>query len=81
MVIDGGEGSNKFLEPFYQNLCQLPFVLLFTASLDTLKPVDYPTFLGHLIFVLGGHQEVPDGDAPLKMYLDSHLNSYTHKLC
>ena len=46
--------------------CQLTNVLLFTIRMDTLKPIDHPTFLGDLILILGGHQEVPDGVTPLK---------------
>ena len=78
MVIDGGEGSEMFLEPFLKHPCRVLYVLFFTVSLGTLKPSDFPTFLNDLL-ALGGHQEVPDGDAHLKMYLYSHLTTYILK--
>ena len=66
-----------FLELFPKGPCQLSYVLLFIISMGTLKPVEYPTFLGDPILVLGSHQ---DDGAPLKMYLDSHLTTYIFKV-
>ena len=48
--------NKMFLEPFSKGPCQLTYVLLFTIIWGTLKPIDYPTFPGDLILVLGGHQ-------------------------
>ena len=45
------------LNLFSKGPCQLNYVLLFTVSMGTLKPVDYPTSLSNLILFLGGHQE------------------------
>ena len=56
MVIDGRETPEKFLESFPKSPCQFTYVLQFTASLCTHTPIEYPTFLGDLIPVLGGHQ-------------------------
>ena len=77
MVKDGGGGPKMFLEPFPKGHTWLIYVLLFTISIGTLKPVHYSTFLHDLILVLGGHQEISDSVATLKMYLDSHLTTYS----
>ena len=63
------------LAPFPKGPWQLTYVLPFIVCMSTCKPVDYATFLGDLILVLGGYQEVPDDVGPLRMYLDMHIPS------
>ena len=42
-------------------------------------PVYYSAFLCDVVFVLGGHKEVPDGVASLEINLDSQLTTYIFK--
>ena len=42
----------------------------------TLEPVNYPTFLGDITPVFWGHQDVTDGVASFKIYLQPNLATY-----
>ena len=73
MVTDGAGDPKVFPESSLKGLCRFPYVLLITIQFVTLVSVDYSNFLCDIVSVLGGHQEILDGDTFLEMYLDTHL--------
>ena len=48
-----------------------PYVLIITAKVPTLIPINGITLVDHRVFVLGGDQEVLDGAATFKVSLDA----------
>ena len=48
-----------------------PYVLIITAKVTTLIPIDGITLVDHRVFVLGGDQEVFDGAATFEVSLDA----------
>ena len=69
MVIDGGWGLLMFFEPFSKCSEGLSYIFLITLHSITFISVDDPTLFHHWILVLGGHQEVFDGDTSSEVYL------------
>ena len=69
MVINGGWGLLAFFEPFSKCSGRLFNIFLITFHPITFISVDDPTFLQHRNLVLGGHQEVLDGDASSEVNL------------
>ena len=82
VVIDGGWGLLVFLEPFSKCSGGLSNLLLITFHSITFVSIDDPTLLHHTILVLGGHQEVLDGNTSSKvdlypMFVTSSLDIFT----
>ena len=73
LVIYWGGCPEMFRKSVPKSLSWLSYVLLLMVWLGIPKPIDYPTYLGRLILVLRGYQEVCDGVASLKMNLNSHF--------
>ena len=67
-------------EPFPKSPCQLTYVLLIIFSNVTLKPVDYPIFLGDIILVLGVTRSFLMVLAPLKVLGLPPYHTYPLKL-
>ena len=62
------------------------YVLIITAKVPTLIPIDDITLVDHGVFVLGGDQEVFDGAATFEVSLDAipttdPFNTFTKTLC
>ena len=69
-----GEGAPEmFHKPVPKGPCQLTNVRLLTACLGTFEPIDYHTFIGDIVLVFGGHQEVPEGISSLNIHLYCHF--------
>ena len=62
MVIDGGQDLLVFFEPLSKSSGGLSYILLITIHSITLVSIDNLTLFHHRFLVLGGHQEVFDGD-------------------
>ena len=73
MFVYGG-GHEIFLNPFPKGPSWLTNVPLLTAFLGTFDLIDYPTFIGDIVLVLGGHQQVPNGVLPLNTLVLSHVS-------
>ena len=63
-----------------------PYVLIITAKVPTLIPVDGITLVDHRVFVLGGDQEVLDGAVTFEVSLDAIstrdlFDTFTKTLC
>ena len=63
-----------------------PYVLIITAKVPTLIPIDDITLVDYRVFVLGGDEEVLDGAATLEVSLDAILttdlfDTFTKSLC
>ena len=63
-----------------------PYVLIITAKVPTLIPIDGITLVDHRVFVLGGDQEVLDGGATFEVSLDTIsttdlFDTFTKTLC
>ena len=63
-----------------------PYVLIITAKVPTLIPIDGITLVYHRVFVLGGDQEVLDGAATFEVSLDAIpttdlFDTFTKTLC
>ena len=63
-----------------------PYVLIITAKVPTLIPINGITLVDHRVFVLGGDQEVLDGTAIFEMSLDAIsttdlFDTFTKTLC
>ena len=63
-----------------------PCVLIITAKVPTLIPIDGITLVDHRVFVLGGDQEVLDGAATFEVSLDAIsttdlYDTFTKTLC
>ena len=63
-----------------------PYVLIITAKVPTLIPVDGITLVDHRVFVLGGDKEVFDGAATFEVSLDAIpttdlFDTFTKTLC
>ena len=63
-----------------------PYVLIITAKVPTLIPIEGITLADHRVFVYGGDQEVLDGAAPIEVSLDAIsstdlFNTFTKTLC
>ena len=48
-----------------------PYVLIITANITTLIPIDSITLVDHRVFVLGGNQDVLDGTTTFEVCLDA----------
>ena len=64
----------------------IPYVLIITAEVPTLIPIDGITLVDHRVFVLGGNQEVFDGAATFEVSLDAIpttdlFDTFTETLC
>ena len=62
------------------------YVLIITAKVLTLIPIDGITLVDHWVFVLGGYQEVLDGAATFEVSLDAIytkdiFDTFTKTLC
>ena len=85
VVIDGGWGLLMFFEPFSKSSGGLSYILLITLHSITFISVVDPTLCQHWILVLGGHQEVFDGNTSSEIYLypmfvASSLHTFTESL-
>ena len=69
MDIYGGWGLLMFLEPLCKYSGRLSYIFFITIHPVTFVSLDNPTFLHHRIFVLGGHQEVLNGNTSFKIGL------------
>ena len=63
-----------------------PYVLIITAKVCTLIPIDGITLVDHRVFVLGGDQEVFDSAATFEVSLDAIpttdlFDTFTKTLC
>ena len=63
-----------------------PYVLIITAKVTTLIPIDGITLVDHWVFVLGGDQEVLDSAATFEVSLDAIpttdiFDTFTKTLC
>ena len=63
-----------------------PYVLIITAKVTTLIPIDGITLVDHRVFVLGGDQEVLDGTTTFEVSLDAIpttdlFDTFTKTLC
>ena len=63
-----------------------PYVLIITAKVTTLIPVDGITLVDHRVFVLGGDMEVLDGTTTFEVSLDAIpttdlFDTFTKTLC
>ena len=63
-----------------------PYVLIITAKVPTLIPINGITLVDHRVFVLGGDQEVLDGAATFEVSLDAIsttdvFDTFTKTLC
>ena len=63
-----------------------PYVLIITAKVITLIPIDGITLVDHRVFVLGGDQEVLDGATTFEVSLDAIpttdlFDTFTQTLC
>ena len=58
-----------FLEPFSKSSGRLSYILLITLHSITFISIDDPTLFQHRILVLGGHQEVFDGNTSSEVYM------------
>ena len=68
VVIDGGWDLLVFFEPLSKSSGGF-YILLITLHSITFFSIDDPTLFQHWILVLGGHQEVFDGDTSSEVYL------------
>ena len=62
VVIDGGWGLLVFFEHLSKSSGGLSYILLITLHSITFVSIDDPTLFQHRILVIGGHQEVLDGN-------------------
>ena len=69
VVIDGGWGLLMFFEPLSKSSGGLSNIFLITLHSITFVSIDDPTLFQHWILVLGGHQEVLDGDTSSEVEL------------
>ena len=69
VIIDRGWGLLMVFEPFSKSSGGLSYILLITLHSITFISIDDPTLFRHWILVLGGHQEVFDGDTSSEVYL------------
>ena len=69
MVIDGGWGLLVLFEPLSKSSGGLSYILLITLHSITLISIDDCTLFQHRILVLGGHQEVFDGNTSFEVDL------------
>ena len=82
-----GEGSFKCcFVSFTKGPGGFPYVLIITAQVPTLIPIDGITLVDHRVFVLGGDQEVLDGAATFEVSLDAIpttdlFDTFTKTLC
>ena len=82
-----GEGSFRcslYLSP--KGPGGFPYVLIITAKVPTLIPIDGITLIDHGVFILGGDQEVLDGAATFEASLDAIsitglFDTFTKTLC
>ena len=63
-----------------------PYVLIITAKVPPLIPIDGITLVDHRVFVLGGDQEVFDGGTTFEVSLDAIpstdlIDTFTNTLC
>ena len=63
-----------------------PYVLVITAKVPTLIPIDGITLVDHRVFVLGGDQDILDGAATFEVSLDAIsttdlFHTFTKTLC
>ena len=75
-----------FLVSFTKGPGSLPYVLIITALVTTLVPVDSTTLVDYRVFVLGGDQESFDGPTTIEVHLNAIsttylLNAFTKTLC
>ena len=82
MVIDGRGGLLVFFEPLSKGSGGLSYILLITLHSITLVSIDDPTLFQHRILVLGGHQEVFDGNTSSEvdlypMFVACSFNTFT----
>ena len=77
-----GMGLLVFFEPFSKSSGGLSYIFLITLHSITFVSVDDPTLFQHRILVLGGHQEVFDGDTSSEvdlnpMFVASSFHTFT----
>ena len=75
-----------FFVSFTKGPGSFPYVLIITAKVPTLIPIDGITLVDHRVFVLGEYQEVFDGAATFEVSLDvipstDVFDTFTKTLC
>ena len=86
MVMNGRGGLQVLFVSFTKGPGGFPYVLIITAQVPTLEPIDGPTLVDHRVFVLGGDQKVFDGSATFEVSLDAIsttdlFDTFTKTLC
>ena len=71
MMVNGRGGLQVLFVSFTKGPGGFPYVLIITAWVPTLVPIDGTTLVDHWVFVLGGDQEVFDGSATFEVNLDA----------
>ena len=86
MMMNGRGGLQVLFVSFTKGPGGFPYVIIITAQVTTLVPIDGTTLVDHRVFVLGGDQKVFDGSATLEVSLDAIpttdlFDTFTKTLC
>ena len=71
IMMNGRGGLQVLFVSFTKGPGGFPYVLIITAKVTTLVPVDGTTLVDHRVLVLGGDQKVFDGSATFEVSLDA----------
>ena len=71
MVMNSRGGLHVLFVSFTKGPGGFPYVLIITAQVTTLVPIDGTTLVDHWVFVIGVDQKVFDGSATFEVSLDA----------